>query len=144
MRAIRVLSVLSILAATSFIANAQTFGKVNANIPYTVMIGSKQLPPGNYEILPAPGSAVGNLYAIYSDDRATFVGLLSAIPTSEAQPARSTELVLRANGRGEYTLDQLWIEGRTDGYEFVTPKSEPSRERESTSGTPGEVTVEAR
>jgi hypothetical protein len=120
------------LAATSLIANAQTFSKVNAHIPYTVMVGSKQLPPGDYEILPAPGAAEG-LYAIYSDDRATFVGLLSATPTYESQPARNTELVLHANGQGEYMLDQLRIQGGTEGYEFVTPKSGASHEREASS-----------
>ncbi|HUB82093.1 MAG TPA: hypothetical protein VMB03_25025 [Bryobacteraceae bacterium] len=132
MRAIRVLSVLSILAATSVIANAQSFNKVNAHIPYTVMVGSRELPPGDYEILPAPGALVGNLYALYSDDHGKFVGLLSATPTHASQAAPATELVLHANGQGEYTLDQLRIEGDTGGYEFVTPKSGDSHEREST------------
>jgi hypothetical protein len=125
--------VLSILAATSLIANAQTFNKVNAHIPYAVMVGSKQLPPGDYEFLRVPGSAVGDLYAIYSNDHATFVGLLSAVPTYESQPARSTELVFHPNGQGEYTLDELRIQGETEAYEFASPESAASHEREASS-----------
>jgi hypothetical protein len=105
------------------------------------MVGSKQLPPGNYEILPVPGAVGGNVFAIYSDDQATFEGLLSATPTSETQPARTTELVLHANGQGEYTLDQLRIEGNTEVYEFAAPKSGASREREASSSV--EVRAEA-
>jgi hypothetical protein len=92
-------------------------------------------------ILPVPVSPVGSLFAIYSDDRASFEGLLSAIPASESQPAQATELVLHANGQGEYTLDQLRILGNKQGYEFRAPKSDASREREMTSV---EVRAEAR
>ena len=130
MRVIRVLSVLFALAATSLIANAQTFNNVKVHLPYTVAIGSKQLAPGDYEILPIPGSAAGKLFGIYSDDRASFEALLTASPASESEPAQTTELVLHANGRGEYTVDQMWIQGHTEGYEFSAAKSDASGERQ--------------
>jgi hypothetical protein len=130
MRVIRVLSVLFALAATSLVANARTFSKVKVHLPYTVVVGSKQLAPGDYEIIPVPVSV--NLFEIYSDGRNSFEALLSAIPTSKVDPARATELVLHETG-GEYTLDQMWIQGSAEGYEFLAPKSVTSRERQLTS-----------
>jgi hypothetical protein len=133
MRAISVLSVFSAMAATCLVADAQSFNRVTAHLPYKVVIGSKQLPPGDYEILPVSGTNVGNLFANYSEDRASFEGLLSAMPALEFRPAPKTELVLYSNGQGEYTLDRLWIQGDTKGYEFLAPKSGVSREQQASS-----------
>jgi len=127
MRVIRVLSVLSALAATSLIANAQTFPSVKVHLPYTVVIGSTELAPGNYEILPV--SPAGKYFKIYSDDSASFEALVSAMPTSKISPAQNTELILQDNGHGEYTLEQMWIEGASGGFEFSTPQSIAAHER---------------
>jgi hypothetical protein len=128
MRVTSVLFVFLTLAATSLVANAQTFCKVEVHLPYSVVVGSKQLAPGNYEILPVSVPTAGKFFEIYSDSR-TFEALLSAIPASKPNPSRTTELVLHDNGRGEYTLDQMWIQGSEEGYEFLTPKSDTSRDR---------------
>jgi hypothetical protein len=128
MRVTGVLLVFLTLAATSLVANAQTFSKVEVHLPYTVVVGSRQLAPGDYEIHPVSVPTVGKLFGIYGDGR-TFEAWLSAIPASKPDPAKATELVLHDNGRGEYTLDQMWIQGSEDGYEFLTPKSVTSRER---------------
>jgi hypothetical protein len=130
MHAIRVLSVSIAVAVTSLIANAQTFHKVTVHLPYTVMVGSKELAPGDYQILPTPGATGSNIFGIYSEDRATFEALLTASIAEKSEPADATELVLRGNGQGDYTIDQIWIEGNTEGYQFRTPKSE-SRERQA-------------
>jgi hypothetical protein len=129
MRVTRVLSVLLVLAATSLVANAQTFSKVEVHVPYTLVVGSKQLAPGDYEILPVSVSTGGNIFKIYSDDRSSFEAFLLAMPASTPDPALTTELVLHDNGRGEYTLDKMWIQGSEEGYEFLTPKSVTSRRR---------------
>lgn len=129
MRVIRVLSVLSALAATSLVANAQTFRKVTVHLSYPVVVGSRQLAPGDYEILPI-SATMGKFFKMYSENRNCFEAVLSANPTSKLEAAKTTELVLRDNGRGEYTLDQMWIQGSAEGYEFLAPKSVTSRERE--------------
>ena len=74
----------------------------------------------------------GNLFEIYSDGSNSFEALLSAIPAVKSDPAKTTELVLHDNGSGEYTLDQMWIQGDKAGYEFLGPKSD-SREKQLTS-----------
>jgi hypothetical protein len=132
MRLTRVLSVLFVSAAVSLVANAQTFNKVTVHLPYTVVVGSTQLVPGDYEIIPVPSS--GNRFKIYSDSSNSYEAVLSAIPTSKVDPARSTELVLHENGGGEYTLDRMWIQGSAGGYEFLTPESSSrAAERSSSS-----------
>jgi hypothetical protein len=121
MRVIRVLSLSFALAAASLAAHAQTFNKVIVHLPYTVTAGSRQLAPGDYEIVPVHGS--GPVFEIYDDSNSHGAFLLSAIRASQSDPAKATELVLNNNGNGEYTLDQLWIQGDTTGYEFLAPKS---------------------
>jgi hypothetical protein len=133
MRVTRVLSVFLVLAATSLVANAQNFAKVSVHLPYTVVAGSKQLAPGDYEILPVPVSTGEKLLKVYSDDSSSFEALLWVIPATKPDPARTSELVLRDNGQGEYTLDQMWIQGSEVGYEFLAPKSAGSRGERLTS-----------
>jgi hypothetical protein len=128
MRVSGVLLVFLTLAAASLVANAQTFPKVEVHLPCTVVVGSKQIAPGDYEIHPVSVPTVGKLFGIYSDGR-TFEAWLSAIPASKPDPARTTKLVLHDNGRGAYTLDQMWIQGSKEGYEFLPSKSVTSRER---------------
>jgi hypothetical protein len=126
MQVTRMLSVLLVLTAASLVADAQTFSKVDVHLPYTVVVSSKQLAPGDYEILPVSG---GKLFEIYSDGRSSVEAFLLAMPASTPDPARTTKLVLHDNGRGEYTLDKMWIQGSEEGYEFLTPKSDTSRDR---------------
>jgi len=127
-----VLSLLSVLSATFLVANAQTFNQVKVHLPYTVVIGSKQLAPGDYEILPVTVSS-GKLLGIYSDDRRAYEALLPTAPATEAEPAESTKLILHDDGHGEYTLDQMWIQGNDQGYEILSPKSGAARERQASS-----------
>jgi hypothetical protein len=129
MQVTRVLSVSLVLAAASLVAHAQTFAKMTVHLPYTVVAGSKQLAPGDYEILPVSVLTGEKLFKIYSDDSNSFEALLWAIPASKPDPARTSELVLHDNGRGEYTLDQMWIQGSEEGYEFLAPKSDNSGAR---------------
>jgi hypothetical protein len=71
----------------------------------------------------------GGVYDLFVITGRTFEAFLSAIPASEPGPVLTTDLVLHDNGRGEYTLDRMWIQGSEEGYEFLTPKSVTSRER---------------
>src|SRR5579862_6341643 len=52
MRATRVLSLSITLAAASFLANAQTFNKVQVDLPFAITAGSSVVPADNYEIRP--------------------------------------------------------------------------------------------
>ena len=97
---------------------------MKVHLPYTVTVGSTELAPGDYEIFPAHVTSNGNYFEIYSDTRESIEALVSATPTSKMSPAHSTELVLHENGHGEYTLDQMWIEGAMGGFEFATSTRE--------------------
>jgi hypothetical protein len=131
MRVIRVLSALFAMAAASLVANAQTFNKVIVHLPYTVVAGSRQLAPGDYEIIPVHSS--GNIFKIYSDGDSHEAFLLSALPAAKSDPAKTTELILHDNGNGGYTLEQMWIQGDTAGYEFLGPESAPSHGKQLSS-----------
>jgi hypothetical protein len=126
MRTLRVLFILPLLAVASFQAKATDFSAVAVHLPYTVMAGNRQLTPGDY--LFQPISQTGDIFAIYKDGTA-FETFVSAIPAERIVPASQTELVLRSDGR-DYVLDQMWIGSEARGFEFLSPRSVQSRERE--------------
>ena len=121
MRVIRVLSLSFALAAASLVAHAQTFNKVIVHLPYTVMAGFRSSPPA---ITRSPLSTVRGRSS-KSPTTATRMELSCCPPSPRRSPIppRPRRLVLNNNGNGEYTLDQMWIQGDTTGYEFLEPKS---------------------
>jgi hypothetical protein len=115
MRATRLLSLSIAVAAASLLAHAQSFTKVEVNLP-AVSAGATQLPAGNYEIRPvatAPGT-----FGLYKDG-VFCESMVHATPIAKSDADVQTSVVLRVDGN-HYQLSQLWIDG-ANGYQFTMP-----------------------
>jgi hypothetical protein len=122
MRIARVISVLSLVAAASFSANAQIGDSVDVHIPYTVKAGNQQLPPGNYRITQVPDT--DNVFAITNRDTTRGELFVSATPVEKSTFSPNTDVVIRSDGHGFY-LDQVWMAGSERGFQFTPPDSSP-------------------
>jgi DNA polymerase III gamma/tau subunit len=122
---------LGLAAGTAGTAQAQPlYDRVNVNLPYTVTIGDKTLPPGNYVIqqLESPGED-SRVVLIYSDNGMKFQTSAMSIPALDAKTPEDTKIILHQVG-SDYYLDKIWIQGKDYGYEFPLPNSVKSREKE--------------
>jgi hypothetical protein len=110
-------------------ASAQAFWDVvHVTLPYTVTIGEKTLPPGDYTIqqLHEPGSPV---MLIYSGDGMKFETSALTIHAIDRVTPENTSVVLHHIG-DDYYFDKIWIQGKDDGYEFPLPAKVRDREKE--------------
>jgi hypothetical protein len=130
MQGIRVLSVSLALAAGAFLANAQTFSKVDFHIPYTVNAGTRDLPPGDYEIRPITTTATyTGLFGLYKDGGTHLVTLMFVSREVKPESARGTKVLLAKDGR-EYSLAGMWIGTSPNEYDFSIRGSAKARSRE--------------
>jgi len=122
------LGVASLTVATK--AQGPLYDRVDVNLPYTISIGDKVLPPGDYVIrqLPSPGGA-SRVLLIYSDNGMRFETSAMTIPCLDNRTPEDTKVVLHHFGN-DYYFDKIWIQGKDYGYEFVLPDSVKARERE--------------
>jgi len=130
-------------------AQAQMGDVVKVNMPYTVTLGEKTLPPGDYEIRQLRDLGGGSrVLLIYSDKGMKFEAMAMTIPTLDLKTPEDTKVVLGHLGN-DYYFDKIWVQGKNYGYEFVMPKSIRERQTEtsiaarstSTSTTTNETTV---
>jgi hypothetical protein len=122
MRIAHVISVLSLVAAASFSANAQVGDSVDVHIPYTVKAGNQQLPPGNYRITQVPDT--DNVISIRNRDTTRGEMFLSTTPVEKSTFSPETDVLIRSNGH-EFYLDQVWLAGSDRGFQFMRPDSSP-------------------
>ena len=126
MRMPHLIVILPIMAVAGFELDAQPPLGVDVHLPYQVLAGKVDLPPGDYTIRRL---GADDIFAVYAGHGMKFETLLRAIPEEERGGAPRTALFLRGSG-GEYSLDRMWIEGRSMGYEFLNPARAKSIERE--------------
>ena len=112
-------------------APAQTmYDRVVANVPYSLTIGQKTLPPGQYTFQQLQSAAGDSrVVLVYSDNGMKFQTSAMSIPTLDPNTARDTKLVLDQVGNNYY-LSKIWVEGKDYGYEFPLPANVKSREKE--------------
>jgi len=111
-------------------AQGPLYDRVNVNLPYSVTIGDRTLPPGDYVIQQLRDQG-GNsrVLLIYSDNGMRFETSAMTIPTLDINTPESTKVILHHFGP-DYYFDKVWIQGKNYGYEFVLPDSVKARERE--------------
>jgi hypothetical protein len=126
MRVQRLICVFALMVAASFYIHAQTFYAVDVHFPFTVMAGTKELPPGDYVIRP---TGAQDVLAVYDDGGTHLETVMLAMPAGQTASSSKTVFELRG-GAGVYALDHLWFEGETTGYEFLKPKAWESRQHE--------------
>jgi len=110
------------------------YDRVKVNMPYTVQIGDKTLPPGDYVIQQNRDSGGGSrILLIYSKNGMHFETSAMTIPALDIDTARDTKVVLNHYGN-DYYVDKVWIQGKDYGYEFPMPSSLKDREKERMAG----------
>jgi len=104
---------------------------VKIDLPYTVTIGDRNLPPGEYTIEQMHDTGGGSrVLLIYGNNGMKFETSAMTIPCLDPNTAPSTKVVLHHFGP-DYYFDKIWIEGKDYGYEFPLPNSVKSREKEA-------------
>jgi len=101
---------------------------VKVNLPYTVTLGHKTLPPGEYTIqqLRSPGSKV---LLIYNEDGMKFQTSAMTINAMKTETPEDTTVSLHHIGDAYY-MDKIFIQGKNYGYEFPLPRRVREREKE--------------
>jgi hypothetical protein len=111
-------------------AQGPLYDRVNVNLPYSVTIGERTLPPGDYVIQQLRDSGGGSrVLLIYSDNGMRFETSAMTIPALDNRTPDDTKVVLHHVG-SDYYFDKVWIQGKDYGYEFPLPDAVKSRERE--------------
>jgi hypothetical protein len=113
-------------------AQGPLYDRVNVNLPYSVTIGERTLPPGDYVIQQLRDQG-GNsrVLLIYSDNGMKFETSAMTIPALEGTNVTqdNTRVILHHFGN-DYYFDKVWIQGKDYGYEFPLPDAVKSRQRE--------------
>ena len=104
------------------------YDRINVNLPYTVTVGDKTLPPGDYTIQRLPGEG-GKVLLFYSDKGMKFETIALPFSALDINTARETKLVLNHVG-DDYYIHKIWVQGKDYGYELPMPKSLKARRTE--------------
>jgi hypothetical protein len=111
-------------------AQGPLYDRVKVNLPYSVTIGERTLPPGDYVIQQLRDSGGGSrVLLIYSDSGMKFETSAMTIPALDNRTPEDTKVVLHHFGN-DYYFDKVWIQGKNYGYEFPMPDAVKARERE--------------
>ena len=111
-------------------AQGLMYDRVEVNLPYSVTIGDKTLPPGSY-VIQQLRDIGGNsrVLLIYGDNGMKFETSAITIPTLDINTPEHTSVILHHFGP-DYYFDKVWIQGKDYGYEFPLPNSVKMREKE--------------
>jgi hypothetical protein len=111
-------------------AQGPLYDRVNVNLPYSVTVGDRTLPPGDYVIQQLRDqSGNSRVLLIYSDNGMKFETSAMTIPALDQNTPGKTSVVLHHFGN-DYYFDKVWIQGKDYGYEFPVPDSVKAREKE--------------
>jgi hypothetical protein len=106
------------------------YDRVNVNLPYSVTVGDRTLPPGDYVIQQLRDQGGGSrVLLIYSDNGMKFETSAMTIPALDQNTPEKTNVILHHFGN-DYYFDKVWIQGKDYGYEFPLPDSVKSRQKE--------------
>jgi len=127
------------LAMAPVFAQGPLYDTVKVNLPYTVTVGEKTLPPGEYTIRQFNDSGTNSrILQIFSDKGMKFETTAMTIPALDPNTARDTQVILD-NVDNKYYMSKIWIQGKDYGYEFPLPRElkERSREQVASVNVPG-------
>lgn len=121
------------------------YDRVNVNMPYSVTVGHKVLPPGDYVIQQQRSQADSGVLLIYSGPNGmhfeTSMMSNKALPHNPENTPENTTITLHHLGN-DYYYDKIFVQGKTYGYQIPLPSSVKSREKEMASvSVPAEATT---
>jgi hypothetical protein len=132
---IKTLSMLMLLAVVALAANAvsaQTSRRVVASVPFSFVVGDKELPAGSYWIQPTSiGSGI--LRIAGTENSKSIVRLTSSVRRSDTGRGK---LVFHRY-QDQYFLSQIWSSGESDGRQLMKSNREKTMQREQLASNPG-------
>jgi hypothetical protein len=113
------------------VANAQIDSDsiIEANVPFSFVVGKTTLPAGKYEIKGI--DATPGVLELRANGRKTINFETEAAQTRDGEPATKTELVFDKVG-DKYFLSQVWVAGNGSGSQLVKSKMEKRVEGDGT------------
>jgi len=100
--------------------------RINVNLPYTITVGDKTLPPGDYVIQRLPNNGGSRVLLFYSDSGMKYETVALPIAALDINTARETKLILNRVGE-DYYINKIWVQGKDYGYELPMPRSLKAR-----------------
>jgi len=133
---------LAVRALLSVTAAAMAFGQgpisdhLVVTLPNTTWVGTQSLPAGKYTIRQLPTASNPRLLEFSSESGTKLEASITTIASINNNNVRETSVVLEQRG-GQYFLKNVWIEGKTYGYEI------PVNDRQQVAGRTEKVTLTA-
>ena len=125
---IKGMAMLVMVAAVAFVtaaaANAQSRGRLHANVPFEFTVGDKNLSAGDYDITTLFNS--GDTIVVKNGEKAA-IRLSNRLTSSE--PQKNNKLVFHKYGE-RYFLAEVWQGGESTGRKLVSSKAEDAVRRE--------------
>jgi len=100
--------------------------RINVNLPYTITVGDKTLPPGDYVIQRLPNNGGSRVLLFYSDSGMKYETVALPFAALDMNTARETKLILNRVG-DDYYIHKIWVQGKDYGYELPMPRSLKAR-----------------
>jgi len=106
---------------------------VKVNLPYTVTLGDKTLPPGEYTIQQLENAGGDSpVLLIYNGSGMKFQTSAMTVKAVDVTAPSDSSVSLHHIG-DNYYFDKVWVAGKNYGYEIPLPKSVKEREAEASS-----------
>ena len=131
-KTLSMLMLLAVVALATTAVSAQTSRRVVANVPFTFIVGDKELPAGTYGVQP---TTLGS-------------GILRIAGTGNSKSTVRLSTSLHRNNRGsgklvfhryqdQYFLSEIWQPGESDGRMLMKSSREKATQREQLASNVG-------
>lgn len=94
---------------------------MRVNLPRAAEVGSVTLPPGEYSIRTVSTNGNSTMFEFQGPNGSAVIAAAGRISTALNLPSDQTKVVLRRDG-DHYVVDQLWLVGQPEGYEFLSAR----------------------
>jgi hypothetical protein len=135
-------AVLLLCIAGFALGQGPVYDKVIVDLPYSVTLRDRTLPPGEYIIRQMPSGGEPRVLLIHSNDGTQFETSVVTLPVLDNRTPDETTVILHHIGN-DYYFDKIWVQGKNYGYEFVLPDAVKSRMRERAESVTLAATYEA-
>ncbi len=132
--AFAVRAILWVTAASVAFGQGPITDSLVVTFPNTTWVGTQSLPAGKYTIRQLPTASNPRLLEFSSDNGTKLEATVTTIASITNNNRRETSVVLEQKG-GQYFLKNVWIEGKTYGYEI------PVDDRQQVAGRTERITL---
>lgn len=136
-KTLSMLMFLAVVALATAAVSAQSSRRVVANVPFSFVVGDKEMPAGNYGIQPTTlGSGI--LRITGTENSKSTVRLTSPIHRNNSNKGK---LVFHRY-QDQYFLAEIWSAGESDGRQLVKSSREKAMQREQLASNPNKQTYQ--